>query len=213
MSHEETVCIDPPSSINPVALTDAIITGTDIGKTKIESITSLALVVEDMAEKIVPIIVKPKVPNKITNPKGKRKGRKFLLYRIVNISNVNISIMAVKISAPIIFARKISQGLTGQSSSPGSVPLSLSTPKDRLNPKRPEKINAIQRIPGMIPLILFNSVPKAKLNIIRIRNEKRHIERINSLDLSSDKRSFHKIACCFWMKLAKALERAMLFLL
>lgn len=121
--------------------------------------------------------------------------------------------MTVKMSVPIIFARKISHGLTGQSSSPGRVPLSLSTPKDRLNPKRPEKINATQRIPGLIPLKLFNPVPNAKLKIIRTRNEKRHMERTNSLDLSSDKKSFHKIACCFWMKLAKAPERAMFFLL
>jgi hypothetical protein len=99
-------------------LTEAISSGTDIGKTRIESITSFAFVVEDSAEKIVPMIANPKVPKKIINPKGKRNGSKFRLNRMVNTNKVNISMMAIKISVPIIFAINISQGLTGQRSSP-----------------------------------------------------------------------------------------------
>jgi hypothetical protein len=135
----------------PVALTDAIISGTAIGNTRIESITSLAFVVADMAEKIVPMVEKPNVPKKIINPNGNRNGNKFTLYRMVNIDSVNTSIIAVKMNTTIIFAKYIPHGLTGQRSKPGRVPLSRSAPKDRLNPIRPENMKATQRIPGMIP--------------------------------------------------------------
>jgi hypothetical protein len=106
----------------PVALTDAIISGTAIGNTRIESITSLAFVVADMAEKIVPMVEKPNVPKKIINPNGNRNGNKFTLYRMVNIDSVNTSIIAVKMNTTIIFAKYIPHGLTGQRSKPGRVP-------------------------------------------------------------------------------------------
>jgi hypothetical protein len=144
-------CSDFPARIVPVALTEAIIIGTAIGNTRIESITSLAFDVADMAEKIVPMVEKPNVPKKIINPNGNRNGNRFTLYRTLNIDSVNISIIAVKMNTPIIFARYIPHGLTGQRSKPGRVPLSRSAPKARLSPIRPENMKATQRIPGMIP--------------------------------------------------------------
>jgi len=63
-----------------VAFTEAIITGTEIGKKRIDKRTSLALVVAEIAENIVPIAVKPKVPRKVISPSGTRKGRMVVLY-------------------------------------------------------------------------------------------------------------------------------------
>ncbi len=63
----------------PVALTEAIIMGTDTGKKSTESITSLVLVVADMAEKIVPMVENPNVPKKMIRPRGKRNGNTFRL--------------------------------------------------------------------------------------------------------------------------------------
>jgi hypothetical protein len=150
-----------------------------------------------MAEKIVPIVEKPNVPKKIINPNGNRNGNRFTLYKMVNIDSVNISIIAVKMNTTIIFARYIPHGLTGQRSKPGRVPLSRSAPKDRLNPIRPENMKATQRIPGMTPCRVLSPRAKAKLKMMRTRKEKRHIDRIISLVLSSDVRSFHTIALSF----------------
>ena len=68
-----------PSKIAAVALTEAIITGMEMGKTRIESITPFALVVEDMVAKIVPVVAKPKVPKKIIRAKDQRTGSNFRL--------------------------------------------------------------------------------------------------------------------------------------
>jgi len=57
---------DPPCKILAVDLTAEIITGTVTGKRRIGNITSLVLVLTDMAEKIVPTEAKPSVPSKNT---------------------------------------------------------------------------------------------------------------------------------------------------
>jgi hypothetical protein len=150
-----------------------------------------------MAEKIVPTAEKPRVPRNTINPNGKRNGSKLRLYNKINIKIVNISMMTVKMNVAVNLARYIPHGLTGQSSNPGRVPLSVSVPKDRLSPIIPANTKDTQRIPGIICGMVFVCVSNAKLKIIRTRNEKRHIERIISLVLSSDVRSFHTIAQIF----------------
>ena len=158
---------------------------------------SLALVAADMAEKSVPMAEKPRVPRKMMIPIGRRTGTRFRLNRMIKITRVNISIMPVKINVPIIFARYIPQGLKGQRSNPGSVPLSRSTPKDLPSPIRPANIKTTQRIPGTIFFRFITSGPSAKLKMIRTRKEKRHIDRIISLVLNSDTRSFRTMAHSF----------------
>jgi hypothetical protein len=107
-----------PFKIIPVDLTEAITTGTEIGKKRIDSRTSLALAVAEMAEKMVPIAVKPRVPKKTISPSGTRKGRTVVLYRTEKIKMVIISITVVNKKTPISFARKIVQGLTGHKMRP-----------------------------------------------------------------------------------------------
>jgi hypothetical protein len=102
-----------PFKIIPVAFTEAIITGTEIGKKRIDKRTSLAFVVAEIAENIVPIAVNPKVPRKVISPSGTRKGRTVVLYRIEKIKIVIISMTVVNKNTPMSFARKIVQGLTG----------------------------------------------------------------------------------------------------
>jgi hypothetical protein len=107
-----------PFKIIPVAFTEAIITGTEIGKKRIDKRTSLAFAVAEMAEKMVPTAVKPKVPKKTISPSGTRKGRTVVLYRIVKMKTVIISITVVNKNTPMSFARKIVQGLTGHKMRP-----------------------------------------------------------------------------------------------
>jgi hypothetical protein len=107
-----------PFKIIPVALTEAIITGTEIGKKRIDRRTSLDFAVAEIAEKMVPIAVNPKVPKKVINPSGTRKGRIVVLYRIEKIKTVIISITVVNKNTPMSFARKIVQGLIGHKMRP-----------------------------------------------------------------------------------------------
>ena len=102
----------------PVAFTEAIITGTEIGKKRIDKRTSLVFAVAEIAEKIVPIAVKPKVPRKVISANGARNGKTVVLYRIEKIKIVIISITAVNRNTPMSFARKIVQGLTGHKMRP-----------------------------------------------------------------------------------------------
>jgi hypothetical protein len=112
-SQGNTIWSELPFKMIPVALTDAIITGTEIGKKRIDSRTFLAFAVAAIAEKMVPTAVKPSVPRNIINPRGTRKGRTVMLYRIVKIKKVIISITVVNKNTPMSLARKIVQGLTG----------------------------------------------------------------------------------------------------
>jgi hypothetical protein len=107
-----------PFKIIPVALTEAIITGTEIGKKRIDRRTSLDFAVAEIAEKMVPIAVNPKVPKKVISPSGTRTGRTVVLYRIEKIKTVIISITVVNKNTPMSFARKIVQGLTGHKMRP-----------------------------------------------------------------------------------------------
>lgn len=194
-----------------VAFTAAISIGTVIGKTRIERMVSLDLVAADMAEKSVPMVEKPSVPKKMMIPSGMRTGSRFRLNKIIKMARVNISIITVKINVPIIFARYIPQGLKGQRSNPGSVPLSLSTPKHRPSPISPAKINTTQRIPGTIVFRFITLVPSAKLKMIRTRKEKRHMDRIISLVLNSDNRSFQTMAHSFLINVMKTPAQAVVF--
>ena len=107
-----------PFKIIPVALTEAIITGTEIGKKIIDRRTSLDFAFAEIAEKTVPIAVNPRVPKKVISPSGTRKGRMVALYRIAKIKIVIISITVVNKNTPMSFARKIVQGLTGHKTRP-----------------------------------------------------------------------------------------------
>jgi hypothetical protein len=107
-----------PFKIIPVAFTEAIITGTEIGKKRIDRMTFLDLAAAEIAEKMVPTAVKPKVPKKAIRPSGTRKGRTVVLYRIVKMKIVIISITVVNKKTPMSFARKIVQGLTGHKMRP-----------------------------------------------------------------------------------------------
>jgi hypothetical protein len=107
-----------PFKIIPVALTEAIITGTEIGKKRIDRRTSLVFAVAEIAEKTVPTAVNPRVPKKVISPSGMRKGRMVVLYRIAKIKIVIISITVVNKNTPMSFARKIVQGLTGHKMRP-----------------------------------------------------------------------------------------------
>ncbi len=102
----------------PVAFTEEMTTGIEIGKKSIERRTSLDLVVAEMAEKIVPIAVKPRVPKNIIIPSGRINGMTEVLYRIVAIKIVITSITVVNKNTPTSFARKIVQGLTGHKMRP-----------------------------------------------------------------------------------------------
>jgi hypothetical protein len=155
----------------PVALTDEIITGTEIGKKRIDKRTSLAFVVAEIAEKIVPIAVNPRVPRKIISPSGTRKGITVVLYKIEKIKIVIISITVVNKKTPMSLATKIVQGLTGHKMRPWYVPRSRSMLKDRPSPVNPENTNATQRSPAIIPESNLSDEPKAKLKMIRIKNE------------------------------------------
>jgi hypothetical protein len=66
--------------------------------------------------------------------------------------------------------------------------------KDRPSPVSPEKTNATQRIPAIIPRSNLSDDPKAKLKIIRTKKENRHMERIISLVLNSEIKSFQIMA-------------------
>ena len=117
-SQGNIICRELPLKIIPVAFTEAIITGTEIGKKRIDRRTFLALAVAEIAEKMVPTAVKPRVPRKAISPSGARKGRTVALYRIVKIKKVIISITVVNKNTPMSFARKIVQGLTGHKMRP-----------------------------------------------------------------------------------------------
>lgn len=102
----------------PVALTAEMTTGIEIGKKSIDSRTSLDFVVAEMAEKIVPMVVNPRVPKKIMTPSGRINGMTGVLYKIAVIKIVIISITVVNKNVPASFARKIVQGLTGHKMRP-----------------------------------------------------------------------------------------------
>jgi hypothetical protein len=117
-SQGNTIERDLPLKMAPVDLTDAIITGTEIGKKRIVRRTSLALVVAEIAEKIVPIAVNPRVPRIVISASGTRKGSTVALYKIEKIKIVIISMTVVNKNTPMSLARKIVQGLTGHKMSP-----------------------------------------------------------------------------------------------
>jgi hypothetical protein len=70
--------------------------------------------------------------------------------------------------------------------------------KDRPSPVNPEKTNATQRIPAIIPRSNLSDEPKAKLKMIRTKKENRHMERIISLVLNSEIKSFQIMAPSLW---------------
>jgi len=102
----------------PVALTEEIITGTEIGKKRMDKRTSLAFVVAEIAEKIVPTAVNPRVPRNVIIPSGTRNGSTVALYKIEIIKIVITSITVVNKNTPMSLARKIVQGLTGHKMRP-----------------------------------------------------------------------------------------------
>ena len=80
--------------IAPVASEAAIITGTTIGKKRIGSVNSFALVFTAIAEKVVPTAQNPRVPSRQTaHNLGSNNGR---LKRIQNVGNRKISTEIMK---------------------------------------------------------------------------------------------------------------------
>jgi hypothetical protein len=75
--------------------------------------------------------------------------------------------------------------------------------KDRPSPVSPEKTNATHRIPAIIPRSELSDDPKAKLNMIRTKKENKHMERIISLVLNSETKSFQTMAPSLWTNFIK----------